>query len=72
MEESIVKVWFDDDRIFILTDRGHSYSRFLDSFPRLKNATARQRAEYEIGIEGDDLRWEEIDEDIHISSFIIQ
>ncbi|MBQ4189888.1 MAG: DUF2442 domain-containing protein, partial [Bacteroidales bacterium] len=28
-----------------------------------------QRAQYEIGLEGDDLRWEEIDEDIHISSF---
>ena len=70
MEESIVKVWFDNERIYIQTDRGNNFSRLLDSFPRLKNATASQRAKYEIGIEGDDLRWEDIDEDIHISSFV--
>lgn len=39
-------------------------------FPRLFNATPFQRSRYEIGLEGDDLRWEDIDEDIHISSFI--
>ena len=67
--EKIVKVWFERGRIFIMTDKDSTYSRPLEAFPLLLNATAEQRACYEIGPEGDDLHWEEIDEDIHISSF---
>ena len=67
--ERINKVWFDQGRIFIRTDEGNSYSRPLEAFPRLMEATAKQRAAFKIGRDGDDLRWEELDEDIHISSF---
>ena len=34
-------------------------------------ATPEQRAKFEIGIDGDDIRWDDIDEDIHISSFFV-
>lgn len=34
-------------------------------------ATPEQCARYEIGIDGDDIRWDDIDEDIHISSFFV-
>lgn len=67
--EAITKVWFDERRIFILTDQGNTYSRPLEAFPLLLDATDQQRAKYEIGLDGDDLHWDEIDEDIHISSF---
>lgn len=67
--EAIVKLWFSDERIFILTDQGKEYSRPLEAFPLLLEATPQQRAQFEIGIDGDDIRWDEIDEDIHISSF---
>ena len=67
--EAIVKLWFSDERIFILTDQGNEYSRPLEAFPLLLEATPRQRAQFEIGLDGDDIRWDEIDEDIHISSF---
>ena len=67
--EAITKVWFDEGRIFILTDRNNTYSRPLEAFPLLLDATEEQRAKYEIGLEGDDLHWDDIDEDIHISSF---
>ena len=67
--EKIIQVWFEDGRIFIKTDKENTYSRPLEAFPLLLEATPEQRAQYEIGMEGDDLRWEEIDEDIHISSF---
>lgn len=69
--EAIVKVWFEDNRIYILTDQGNTYSRSLKAFPLLLRATAEQRALYEIGLDGDDIRWEDIDEDIHISSFFV-
>lgn len=67
--EKIIKVWFDKERIFIKTDHGNTYSRPLEAFPLLLEATEQQRARYEIGPDGDDLHWDEIDEDIHISSF---
>ena len=67
--ETIVKVWFGENRIYIKTQEGNTYSRPLEAFPLLLDATPEQRSRYEIGIDGDDLRWDEIDEDIHISSF---
>lgn len=44
-------------------------SEILLAFPLLLDASEEQRAKYEIGLEGDDLHWDDIDEDIHISSF---
>jgi len=67
--EAITKVWFDGGRIFILTDQGNIYSRPLEAFPLLLDASDEQRVKYEIGLDGDDLHWDDIDEDIHISSF---
>ena len=67
--EKIIKVWFDKGRIFIKTNQGNTYSRPLEAFPLLFEATEQQRARYEIGLDGDDLHWDDIDEDIHISSF---
>jgi len=67
--EVIVKVWFEEKRVWILTDKGKRYSRPLQAFPRLYEATPDQRNKFVIGMFGDDIRWEEVDEDIHISSF---
>jgi hypothetical protein len=67
--EAIVKLWFEAGRIYILTDEGNTYNRPLEAFPRLLEATPEQRAKFEIGLDGDDVHWDEIDEDIHISSF---
>ena len=64
-----MKVWFSEERIYILTDKGATYSRPLEAFPLLLDATDEQRRHYEIGLDGDDLHWDDIDEDIHISSF---
>ena len=60
--ESIVKVWFAEGRIFILTDQGNTYSRPLEAFPLLMEANPEQRSKYEIGMDGDDIRWDDIDE----------
>lgn len=67
--EDIIKVWFSDGRIYILTNQGNTYSRPLEAFPLLLEASSEERAKYEIGLEGDDIHWDIIDEDIHISSF---
>ena len=65
----IEKVWFNNERIYLLTDSGETLSRPLEAFPVLKEASESDRNDFKIGRFGDDLRWEILDEDIHISSF---
>ena len=65
----IEKVWFDANRIYLLTDSGDTLSRPLEAFPVLKEASESERLDFKIGRVGDDIRWEKLDEDIHVSSF---
>lgn len=69
MEEKIIKVWFKEGQIFILTTRDKTLSLPLELFPILKEASNVQLESYTIGKLGDALRWKELDVDIHISSF---
>lgn len=69
MEEKIIKVWFKEGQIVILTTRDKTLSLPLELFPILKEASDIQLESYTIGILGDALRWKELDVDIHISSF---
>lgn len=69
--ETIESLWFKNGRIYIKTVQGNTYSRPLEAFPLLLEATPEQRTRFEIGRDGDDIRWEEIDEDIHITSFFV-
>lgn len=68
-EEKIKQIWFENERIYMRSTLDKTYSRPLEVFPILKDASAGQREAYEISEWGDSLRWPEIDEDIHISSF---
>lgn len=65
----IEKVWFDTNRIYLLTDGGETLSRPMEAFPVLKDASASDRLDFKIGRFGDDIRWEKLDEDVHVSSF---
>ena len=67
--KTIEKIWFSANRIFLQTEQGEVFSRPLEAFPLLKNATELERESFKIGKYKDDIRWESIDEDIHISSF---
>ena len=67
--KTIGKIWFSENRIFMQTEQGEVFSRPLEVFPLLKNATKLEREDFRIGKFKDDVRWENLDEDIHISSF---
>lgn len=67
--ETIDKVGFTDARIYIITNKNNEYSRPLEAFPRLWEATEQERQDFKINPFKDAIRWEGIDEDIHISSF---
>lgn len=67
--ETIKNVWFEDERIYMLSNEDKVYSRPLEAFPLLKEASEVERKNYTIEMHGTALRWKELDEDIHISSF---
>ena len=48
---------------------GNVYSRPLEAFPELLEASAEQRNDYKIDEDGEAIRWKAIDIDLHISSF---
>ena len=61
------RVWFEGERIYIETDDGRTLWQSILYYQRLKNATDKQRNDYELGHFG--IHWEEIDEDISYESF---
>ena len=67
--KKIEKVWFEENKIFIETNKNKKYSIPLEVFPTLKDASAEERSDFYIWDEAQSIRWECLDEDIHISSF---
>lgn len=68
----IKEIWFDVGRIFMRDTVGTVYTRPLEAFPLLLEATDAQRDDFAIDPQGDAVRWPSIDEDIHVSSFLEQ
>lgn len=72
MPTTIKDIWFDSGHIFMRDTEGAVYTRPLEAFPLLMEATEEQRENFIIDPQGDAVRWPEIDEDIHVSSFFDQ
>lgn len=70
--ETIKNIWFEDERIYMLSSEDKVYSRPLEAFPVLKEASVEEREKFTIEMRGMALRWKALDEDIHISSFYNQ
>lgn len=67
--ETIKDIWFEGGRIYMESSEGKVYSRPLEAFPTLKDASETERDKYTICMHGETVRWAKLDEDIHISSF---
>jgi hypothetical protein len=65
----IDKVWFDTENIYILVSDGTQKSHPLRWFPRLGDATPKQREKYELGPLLDSIHWPELDEDLSLEGF---
>ena len=63
----ITKIWFDNDRIYGLTDDNRTLWQSLLYYKRLRNASNEQRNNYEIDDEG--IHWYDLDEDVSFESF---
>jgi hypothetical protein len=63
----MVKVWFKDRDIFILTEKGEEGKMPLDWFPRLKSASQKELENFEISPMG--IHWPVLDEDLSFEGF---
>lgn len=67
--EKIQEIWFDNGRIFMKSSTQGIYSRPLEAFPVLKDASPLERQHFYIWGDGQYVRWKELDEDISIELF---
>ena len=70
-EVRAVKVWFDEDNIWLGLEDGRQVSAPLAFYPRLLNATKEQRENYEFIGPGIGLHWEDIDEDLSVEGILL-
>jgi hypothetical protein len=59
----------DDELVVALTD-GRTLAVPLAWFPRLANASAQQRAQYELLGDGSGVHWSTVDEDISVAGLL--
>ncbi|MDR2910929.1 MAG: DUF2442 domain-containing protein [Bacteroidales bacterium] len=67
MEIKISKLWFEGNKIFILTEKGETLWQSLLWYSRLLDATKEQRKNYRTTFSG--IHWPDIDEDMSYESF---
>ncbi|MEK6323381.1 MAG: DUF2442 domain-containing protein [Acidobacteriota bacterium] len=70
-EVRAVKVWFDDDNIWLGLDDGRQLSAPRAFYPRLLNATKEQRENYEFIGPGIGIHWEDLDEDLSVEGIVL-
>lgn len=66
-----VRVWFDDDNIWLGLEDGRQVSAPLAFYPRLLNATKEQRENYEVIGPGIGIHWEDLDEDLSVEGIVL-
>ena len=64
----IKEIWFENDQIYGRDENGQVYSQSLLWYPRLRAASASEREQFTIGLDG--LHWRNVDEDISFESFL--
>jgi len=64
------RVWFDAENLWVELTDGRQVGVPLAYFPRLMNASAKQREKYIISGGGTGLHWEDVDEDISVPGLL--
>lgn len=62
MGKIVLKVWVDDENIYVQTVDGLTAHYPFSRWPRLANATKEQREDFQLSYLG--IHWPEIDEDL--------
>lgn len=70
MSLSAKKIWFSEHQIFVELSDGRIADMPLKSFPRLQNASAEQRLQFELWDNGNWIHWENLNEDLSAEGFL--
>jgi len=65
-----VEVSFYDDALHVRLSDGREISVPLEWFPRLRDATSKQRANWRLIARGIGVHWEDVDEDIAVTTLL--
>ena len=65
---TIDKVWIDKEAVYIQTNKGKIYNEHFADYPRLRDASQKQRNNFEYDNIG--IHWEEINEDLSFNGFM--
>ena len=68
MKTTIVRVWIDNEAVYIQTNKGEVFNERFEDYPRLRYASPSQLANFEYDNIG--VRWEELDEDLSYRGFM--
>lgn len=69
-DERVANVSFDPDRLIVDLVDGRTIAVPLAWYPRLLEATAEQRASWEIAGAGYGIHWPQIDEDLSVEGLL--
>ena len=65
-----LNVRFTDDALIVALSDGREISTPLEWFPRLRDATSKQRKNWRLIAKGIGIHWEDVDEDIAVSTLL--
>lgn len=63
-------VWFSEFKLHVLLDDGREVSVPIEWFPRLRDATKKQRDNWRFIGKGEGIHWKDIDEDISVEGLL--
>ncbi len=64
------EVWFTDSTLNVRLLDGRELAVPIEWFPRLRDATGHQRADWRLVGRGIGIHWEELDEDIAVAALL--
>ena len=64
----ITKIWFDDEHLFGQDENGKVLSQSLLWYPKLKDASEDEKAQFTFGFDG--IHWRNLDVDVSFESFL--
>ena len=65
-----VNVRFTTDALLVTLSDGRQISTPLEWFPRLRDATPKQRKNWRLIAKGIGIHWEDVDEDISVATLL--
>ena len=63
-------VRFDDSKLYVLLTDGRGVAVPIDWYPRLRDASEEARNSWRLIGRGQDIHWEDVDEDLFVAGFL--